>query len=407
MESKKPEKKPLWRMFSEVPIKVKWLIYLGSFAAFSYSYFFIAVSGFFAETDVSPTIIGVILGSSGAAFIVSAIPFGIYADRKGRKNLFIAGLLGIPPTLAVFAFTTDPAILIAAAVGAGVAEGAFMSAWNALMADMTTKDTRTQAFSLSFIVGNAAGALGFFVPFFFPYLTDWTGWSSHQMHAAFFLISALVALVPPVGLSFLLRDYKEVIRPSEGLIRGPNLPLILRFSGCNSLIGLGAGFIVPLIPTWMFLKFGVLDGISGPILGVAGVTMGFSAIASAALALRYGSVKSIVLTQSLATVFMVSLAYIPGVALAAGLYLIRAALMNMASPISDSYLMSIITPEERGLASSINTIVWRLPNSITTIIGGTILAAGNFELPFLLAALFYAISIVSFYAFFRNVKPVC
>jgi MFS family permease len=407
MECRKPEKKPFWQMFSEVPVRVRWLNYLGSFSAFSYSYFFIAVSGFFAESDVSPTMIGIILGSSGAAFILSAIPLGIYADRKGRKNLFIVGLFGIPPAIAVFAFTTDPIILIVAAVGAGVAEGAFVSAWNALIADMTTQETRTQAFSLSFIVGNAAGALGFFVPFFFPFLTEWTGWTNHQIHAAFFLIAGLVALVPPVGLSFLLRDYKEVIRPRENRIRGPNLAVILKFSGCNSMIGLGAGFIIPLIPTWLVLKFNVLDSVSGPLLGVASITMGFSAIASTAFAVRYGSVKAIVLTQSLATVFMATLAYVPGVGLAAGLYLVRAALMNMATPISDSYLMSIILPEERGLASSINTITWRLPNSVTTIVGGSILAAGNFELPFLLAALFYAISIVSFYAVFKNVKPIC
>jgi len=407
MECKEPDKKPFWRMFSDVPPIVKWLIYLGSFSAFSYSYFFIAVTGFFAETDVSPTIIGVILGSSGAAFIISAIPFGIYADRRGRKNLFILGMFGIPPAIGVYAFTTDEAILIAAAIGAGVAEGAFGSAWNALIADMTGQKTRTQAFSLSFIVGNVAGALGFFVPFFFPYLTDLTGWSNHQMHAAFFLISALVALVPPVGLGLLLRGYREVIKPREKVLRGPNFPKILKFSGCNSMIGLGAGFIIPLIPTWLFLKFDVVDSVSGPLLGVAGVTMGFSAIASTALAMRYGSVRSIVLTQSLATVFMVSLAKIPGVELAAGVYLVRAALMNMASPISDSYLMSIITPEERGLASSINTIVWRLPNHITTVIRGAILAARNFELPFLLAGLFYAVATVSFYTVFKNVKPIC
>jgi MFS family permease len=400
------EKKSFRQMYPLIPRKVKWLIYLGSFNAFSYSYFFITVAGYFAENEVSSMVIGLIIGGSGAAFIVSAIPFGIYADRHGRKKLFIFGLLGIPPALAVFAFTTDPVILIAAAVVAGIAEGAFNSAWNALIADMTTQEVRMHSFSLSFIVGNAAGAVGFVIPAAFPFLIDLTGATNHQVHAAFFLIAALVALIPPIGLSFVLKDYREVIKPGKGFVKGKNLPVILKFSGCNSLIGLGAGFIVPLIPTWLVLKFQVPDTLSGPLLGVASITMGFSAIVSAALALRYGSVRAIVLTQSLATVFMVSLAYIPGVALAAGLYLVRAALMNMASPISDSYLMSIILPEERGLASSINTIVWRLPNSVTTIVGGYILDSKNYELPFLLAALFYAISIISFYSLFRNVKPI-
>lgn len=277
-----------------------------------------------------------------------------------------------------------------------------------MIADMTSPDIRMHSFSLSFIIGNGAGAIGFVIPAAFPFLMGITGMTNHQIHATFFLIAAAIALVPPIGLSYILKDYKEIIRPGQGFVRGKNLPTILKFSGCNSMIGLGAGFIIPLIPTWLFLKFDVPDTLSGPLLGVASVTMGFAAIVSTALALNYGSVRAIVLTQSLATAFMVSLAYVPsnGVVLAAGLYLVRAALMNMATPISDSYLMSIILPEERGLASSINTITWRLPNNVTTIIGGAILTAKNFELPFLLAALFYAISIVSFYALFRNVKPI-
>jgi len=67
--------------------------------------------------------------------------------------------------------------------------------------------------------------------------------------------------------------------------------------------------------------------------------------------------------------------------------------------------MSIISPEERGLASAINSIVWRLPNSITTIIGGILLENGQLTLPFMIAAGFYVVSIVLLYATFRNVKP--
>ncbi len=102
---------------------------------------------------------------------------------------------------------------------------------------------------------------------------------------------------------------------------------------------------------------------------------------------------------------MVSLAFVPAATLAGGLYVVRAALMMTSSPISDSYLMSIISPEDRGVATAISSIVWRLPNSVTTVVGGSLLAAGEFELPFLLAALFYIISIAAFYLVFRDVRP--
>jgi hypothetical protein len=51
-------------------------------------------------------------------------------------------------------------------------------------------------------------------------------------------------------------------------------------------------------------------------------------------------------------------------------------------------------------------VIWRIPNSVTTIVGGVILASGNYMLPFLLAGAFYAVSISLFYPTFRNVKPL-
>ncbi len=138
---------------------------------------------------------------------------------------------------------------------------------------------------------------------------------------------------------------------------------------------------------------------------MSGVLIGLSAIASAQLARRYGMVRAIVMTQGLSTVLMLSLAYVPGVILASVIYLGRAALMNMASPLSDSFLMGIVSREERGLASAINSIVWRLPNSATTIVGGLLLASGRYDLPFILATAFYVVSISLFYKVFRDVVP--
>jgi len=306
----------------------------------------------------------------------------------------------------VYAFTTDILYLAVASVLGGVAEGAFASTWNALIADQTTVENRNAAFSLSFVVGNVAFALGFAMPVAFPLMENWTGLSSHAIHMDAIVVLSLVGFLSPISLGYLLRDYKEVVAPgSRRFVKGKSMNLLVKFSGANSLIGLGAGFIIPLIPTWLFLRFDIPDTYSGPLLAVSNVTIGFAGIVSAMLAHRYGTIRAIVMTQSLATVLMLSLAFTPNALFAAGIYLARAALMNMASPILDSFLMGIVTKEERGLASAINSIVWRLPNSASTVVGGVLLAAGSYDIPFFLAGSFYAVSIVLFYSFFKNVKP--
>ena len=275
-----------------------------------------------------------------------------------------------------------------------------------MIEDQTALENRDHAFSLSFVVNIVANGLGASVFILFPALSQFTGTSIAELHHDALIFFAGFACLSPISLAYLLRGFEEVSYPRSRLFaRGRKMGLLLKFSLLNGLIGLGAGFIIPLIATWLWLKFGVPDTYSGPLLALSYMTVGFAALWSAGLAQRYGPVKAIALTQGLSTVFMVSLAFVPNAAVAGGLYIVRAALMMMASPISDSYLMSIISPEDRGVASAINSIVWRLPNSATTVVGGALLAGGHFELPFLLAASFYLVSISAFYLSFRHIRP--
>jgi len=385
---------------------VRWLIGLLSFLTVSQGFYYVYVTAYLPEQGVSGEAVGLILGTSAASVVLSAIPLGILSDRRGRKVVFLLGTMGLPPALLVYAFTSELIALILAAVVVGVAQGAFLTTWNAMIADQTNLENRDYAFSLSFVINIVANGLGASVYILFPTLASLTGASVAALHHNALLFFAGLACLSPISLAFLLKDVEEVSHPRARVFhRGRKMNLLLKFSLLNGLIGLGAGFIIPLIATWLWLKFSVPDTFSGPLIAASNMTVGFAALWSAGLAKRYGPVKAIALTEGLSTIFMVSLAFVPNAALAGGLYVVRAALMMMSSPISDSYLMSIIAPEDRGLASAINSIVCRLPNSATTVVGGSLLQGGHFELPFFLAASFYISSIGGFYLTFRHVRP--
>lgn len=391
--------------FSEIPRKVRRIIYVNAAGGVAFGYLIIFITAYYPQIGIGSGTIGLILGAEGAAMVLFAIPLGLYSDRRGRKGLLLAASAALPPTILVFGFTTEIGWLVLAAVVAGIAEGAFLSTWNAIIADQTTPAQRSAAFALSFILGSVAGGSGSALPIAFPSIEAATGLDSHSVHVfALFATDAVAALVP-IALFFLLRDVKETLRLRESRPKGMNWKPLLKFSGLNGLIGLGAGFFIPLVATWLFLKYGVPDTWSGPLLAVSNITIGISAVGSAALARRVGPVRAIVTAQGLSTIFLLSLAFLTSPVLAAGFYLVRAALMNMSSPIADSFLMGIVSPEQRGLASAVNSIIWRLPNSITTIVGGILMQSGNYDLPIFLAALFYLVAIMGFYVAFRNVTP--
>ncbi len=407
MESSTPsDRKPGRKLgFAEIPRKVRWILYANAFGAVGFGYLIVFITAYLPQVGVSSGGVGLLLGAEGVSMVLSAIPLGIYSDRHGRKGLLLAGSVIVPPSVLVFAFTTDLNWLLIAAVLAGVGEGAFLSTWNAIIADQTSVEQRSAAFSLSFILNNVASGLGLALPFAFPFLEASTGIDAHTIHIEALVLTDAFAFLAPFAFFFLLRGYRETIRPREAREKRMDWRPLLKFSGLNGLIGLGAGFFIPLVPTWFLLKFNVLDTWTGPLLALSNVTIGLAAIASTRLARTYGPVRAIVMAQGLSTVFMFSLAFTTSPVLAAGLYLVRAALMNMSAPIGDAFLMGIIRPEQRGLASAVNSIIWRLPNSVTTIFGGILLGAGFYELPIFLATAFYVASISGFYTVFRRVVP--
>jgi MFS family permease len=393
------------RLLASVPKTVMLLIIVMAVNGFGLGYLMIYISAYLPQLGIHASVVGLILGAEGLTMAICAIPFGMLSDRRGRKWLLILGSLGVAPLFFIFALTTNVTILVAAGALGGIFEGTYLATVNALIADQTTPKNRDSAFTLSFIIGGAGGTLGTALPFFVPDLGSLLGMGSSALHSDLLALFGLLSLVLSFALYAILRNVSEIIRPG-GSLRQKTTRVLLKFSGINSLIGFGAGFIIPLIPTWLLLKFGVPDTYSGPLLAVAGTTIGLAAIFSPRIAARIGSVRAVVLTEGLSLVFMVALAFEGSVLAAAVIYVVRTMLMNMSQPLMDSYLMGIVVPEQRGFASSVNSVIWRIPNSITTIAGGIILASGNFVFPFILAGAFYAVSISLFYPSFRNVKPL-
>ncbi len=399
-----------------VPPKVRLLILATVMNGFAFGYFLIYVTAFLPEIGFTGAVVGTIFAIEGFAMVIAGIPIAMLSDRYGRKQFVVLGSFVFAPTVLAFGLTLDVYLLYVAAAVAGLGEAALLASWNAMIADMTDLTNRDAAFSLSFIVSTAAFSLGSALPLAFAPIESATGMSPLAVHSWAFIVFGLASFSSPAALWLLLRNYAE--RPPERKTEGPRLGGMnqaLKFSVFNSIIGLGAGLIIPLMGTWLWLKFAVPDEYSGPFLALSGLTIAFSAVASPRLSKKLGLFPAIVATAGSSTAFMLSLAFVPDVYAAGGLYLVRAALMNMNSPLMDSFLMGITPPNRRGLASTINAVIWRVPNNASTIIGGymltysafnvTPLGVSHLDLPWILATALYILGIGLLYVTFRNVKP--
>src|SRR5436189_2697995 len=277
---------------------------------------------------------GLLISAQGIAAVVTYIPLGSVSDVYGRKHLLILGNLAGAAALLVFAITTDFLYLISASVVLGFAEGAGVTTWNALLADLTDNSNRNRVFSLSFIMINVTTGIGLVLPGAFPALQSLTGLTNYTIHRQTLLILGLASFISPLMFYILLRNHRETHNPERRWSGLANKRTLAKLGFVASTIGFGAGFIIPLVGAWFYYRFNVSDSYSGPILAFSNILIGFSGYASPRLATRFGQMRAIILTTGSSMLFMLSMAFIPIFALAAGFYIFFVATKRYAAQIA-------------------------------------------------------------------------
>src|SRR5438105_4889899 len=156
---------------------------------------------------------GLLISAQGIAVVLTSIPLGIISDIYGRKQLLILGNLAGAAALLAFALTTNFLYLISASVALGFAEGASVTTWNALLADLTHNSNRNRVFSLSFIMINVTTGIGLVLPGAFPALQSLTCLTNFTLHSQTMLMLGLDGFISPLMFYILLRNHHENHNP--------------------------------------------------------------------------------------------------------------------------------------------------------------------------------------------------
>jgi MFS family permease len=384
--------------FAEVPKGTRNVVIGAGPLAAGLGFYQVAIAVFLPLEGISVTNLGVLFTTLGLTTVALSIPFAILSDRYGRKEIMMMGSFLGAILVVVPALTSNFLLLEISALLGGAGEAMFLGTWNAYLADTTHVRVRPETFSLSFMTFTIASGVGAFLPAFFPLF----GTDLLTAHKITFIALGLFALIT----TFTVNRWAVKVRPRspEGILPRKSFGVIMKFSTANLLIGLGAGLIIPLIPTWFYLRFNQTDVFSGPLIAASSIIMGLTAVGAPRIARRIGLVKGIVMTQAMSTIFLLAVPFCPTAIVAGVFYVIRAVLMNMASPLSDTFLMNMVAEDERAIASSFNSVLWNLPNAASTVVGGSLLNNGNLSLPFYLCGGLYVTSIVLFYTIFRKTE---
>lgn len=327
---------------------------------------------------LSPFEIGTLLASAIIASATISLVLSVYADAYGKvRALVIQSLLSIVG-IVLLIIGIPLGYITLGGFGGGTIKMAMISD---LSDDMERDLSRVNSGSILFsVVGSAI--VGFLVPSYV-----------FSVELVIYVISTILVII--VG---------ETSSPQHkftfGLKSGRT---IFKFS-TDSLIGLGAGMVIPLMSLWFYLKFGVGREELAPIYVISELTLAFSSMISPILSRRFGTVNTIFATEITSILLLVYLPFASSFLDASLVYVVRNALMNMTSPIREAFILSLIPKEERSRGNGIVNLFHAIPRALGPEIGGTFFGLGNLTLPFLITASLYSISGVAFYFMFRKVN---
>ena len=389
-----------------MPKEAKYLIYSSIFPSLAYGMFYTDLSYFLTTIQgLSYALMGTVITLMGVSTVIASIPLGIAADKYGRKGFLILGNVLASAIIAVFALTTNPAVLLVAALVEGISEASFSASTNALLAEKAGNTRRNSAFSLAgFAQGIAFGVGSFMIPIVVIFAS--LGLTNKESHALLYVILAALSLASTL-IMLKISESKNLKKAGAGvkeLLPRKSKDVLMKYVLTSAIIAFGAGMVVPLMTAWLKLQYGISDAISGPILGVSNIVIGVATLTAPPLARRIGIVKAIVVTQAFSTIFMFTTPLSPDYVSASVVYTSRSFLMNMASPLQQSMIMGLVAEDERGAASGISAALWRLPNALSSFIGAYLMGIGLLAAPFFLAALLYIVSIALFWLYFRNTE---
>jgi predicted MFS family arabinose efflux permease len=182
--------------------------------------------------------------------------------------------------------------------------------------------------------------------------------------------------------------------------------IITRLSLLFGLDSFAGGFLpASLIAYWFFKRFGVGGEILGPLFFAAHVANAVSYLAAAWLARRIGLVNTMVFTHIPAQLSLMAIPFAPTVSWAVLLYLTRECLVEMDVPSRQSYLMAVVAPEERTLASGVTNLTRLIAWTIAPGLAGFAMKSMMLHLPLFFGGGLKIIYDVALYLSFRRLKP--
>jgi MFS family permease len=384
---------------------------------FAYGFLSVVLVLYLAEIGLPPGQIGLLLSLTLLGDAAISLWLTTSADRLGRRQMLRLGAALMAGAGVAFVITREPLLLLVAAIvgvisPSGNEIGPFLSIEQASLTQLVTDRQRTRVFAWYNLAGSFATALGALCAGLLAQWLQNSGWLPVDAYRAVIVLYAGIGGV--LFVLFLLLSPAIEVRPLATASTGSRVlglhksrGVVFQLSALFALDAFAGGFIVQSIMAyWFHVHFGADIELIGAIFFGANLLAGVSALLAARIAARIGLINTMVFTHIPSNILLILVPFMPTLALAIGVLLLRFSISQMDVPTRQSYTMAVVAPDERSAASGVTSIARSLGAAASPALSGLLLASAlTFSAPFIISGGLKIVYDLLLYRKFRAVKP--
>ena len=279
----------------------------------------------------------------------------------------------------------------------------FLPLEQALIARSVGETERTKIFAFYSAAGSLLAAVGTLLAAVPDLGPKWFGVDAAQMMRMLFLVYAGLG----VGAALLYRGVSDERHGEQRATAplGPSRRMVYQLTVLFSVDAFGGGFFVQtILAVWLLQSFHLPIAVASTIFFWTNLCTALSYFVAVPISKRFGLINTMVFTHLPANFCLVAIPFVSNLSVVIALLVIRSMLSQMDVPTRTSYVMAVVTPEERAAAASMTSVPRSLASAISPVIAGYLLKLSGFGWPLLIGGLLKIGYDLTLLAMFRHIR---
>lgn len=353
-------------------------------------------------------IVGQVLSIGSVSIAVGSMLNAYLSSKVGFKKTISLGLVLMSIGVLGVSFITDSFLIKIFSGLMGMDYGFPFSSIGVLLIENSSEEDRVKVFSKNFV----SQSLG----------TVCTSYGAGKLIKTFGKIFAAEKSIPLVYLfcAFLIlfsfyplsglkgreitknKKSKDFFKGFKEVMSGQALKFVMY----NTIIGFGAGLVVPFFSVYLKFSLNIDNEKVGVIMGLSQLGLVVGGLSVPYISKVLGRENTVVICQLLSIPFLISIAFPQNIFILGVAFLLRSTLMNLNQPLIQNISLETVDYENRALMSSVVSMSSNVTRAISMIIAGYMMENISYNFPYYITVILYLIGTAVFYKNFKMEKPL-